>query len=518
MGEKMKSRAISLLGAAAVLLLIFSMMMICVGPFGAIDSVRYLLLASAVFYVGASGLGRKWWIREKLESILAHPRFPFVMFFVFSLAYVRIKFLQLPAGQISGMDFSHLDYAIWSTSRGEFMQIPILAPQNSFLDFFGNHYSPVLFFHVLARFVVDSPLASLAVHALSLSAAIPVLHALARKLVDRVTASFLTLNYALCGAVASTLQFDIHQESFYPLAFGFVFLGLYSRRAFLWGGAILALLIKEDAGVYLLPAFLLLAVLVKSRRYSCFALALVSACYTLLVLKVLMPMHQPLASTAPYYLPMWAKYGHTFSEVARSMFSHPHWVAADVIFNKDLYKNLMAWGFLPLLNPVGAIMAAPVVVSSTAAGVQKSFGLYYGIVLVPIFFFASARFLQKKRRARLIAAGVLCVGAFVGGSFLRFPAPLPFLGEIREAAAKLSLGSEEKVIVQSGLLPFLPYEKRWQRFDGLDEIGPAGNSSVVLFAGLSLGSLPGGWELVEPNLLAKGYRLVEISGRLRIYR
>lgn len=501
------------LAAAALAFAIFSGLFLT-EPFG---SIRYSLLAAALFFAAASIASKKVWRGEQLERILSAKHFPWALAALAAVIFVRIKFLQWPAGQISGVDFSHIDYAIWSTSRGRFMEIPVVGTQLAFSDFFGNHFSPVLFFHVAARWLVDSPLSSLAVHALGLAAAIPALHALAKRIVDPVTASLLTLAYALCGAVASTLQFDLHQESFYPLAFAVLFLGLYGRAWMLWAGWLLALSVKEDSGVYLFPIFLFLAWKFPARRRHCLALSVLSIVATILTLKVLMPMHQP-PQAAFYYLPMWGKYGGSFKEIAMGMATHPHWVAWDIVGNKDLYKNLLPWAFLPLLSPFGLLALPPIAVSATAAGVQKSFGLYYGIVLVPIFFFAAAHALSRFRRRREIALVALALSAFVGGSYLRLPPPLPFYDELRidaESAAKLPAG--EIVYVQSGFLPFLPYQARWRRIDGVAELPPAGRGIVVLYDGLAQGSLPLPPAELRAHLLALGYG-ESVQGRMRVYQ
>jgi hypothetical protein len=285
----------------------------------------------------------------------------------------------------------------------------------------------------------------------------------------------------------------------------------------LWVGAALAFSVKEDAGVYLFPAFLLLAWFFPRRRISCLLLSLVSLAYTVVALKVLLPLHQPLHAS-PYYLPMWGRYGHSFRGVALAMLTHPQRVIWDILSNKDLYKNLLPWGFLPAFSPFGALALAPLAVASTASGVQRSFGLYYGIVLVPFFFFAALQVLRRMKHRRSAALVLLALGAFLGGSYLRFFRPLPFYPELRQAAAEVSARDPgETVYVQSGLLPFLPYGTRWRRIDSLDQIPPAGHTAVALFAGLSQGSLPEPFPELGRMLEKKGYHLQEEAGRLRWY-
>jgi uncharacterized membrane protein len=505
-------------GFFAIVIVGLSVLLGLSGPWAGLDNLRYPLLVAAVCYLVASVVERRPWKSERLKALLAHDAFPWGLALASAAIFTRIKFLQWNAGEISGIDFSHIDYAIWSTAHGRFMQIPVIAPQATFTDFFGNHYSPVLFFHVAARWLVDSPFSSLTVHALSLAAAVPALHRLASRVVDPVTASLLALAYVFSGAVAATLQFDIHQESFYPLAFAMIFLGLYSSRAWLFAGTLLALSVKEDSGVYLFPAFLWLAYWYPQRRRECIGLAAAVVLATITTLKVLMPMHQPAAVAAPYYLPFWANYGKTFGEVVWTMLSHPHWVAWDIVSNKAIYKNLLQWGFLPVFSPMGALALPSIAVSSTALGVQRSFGLYYGIVLSPIFFFSTALVLARMRKRRIVATlAVLALSAFVGGSFLRLRHPLPYLGEVKGAAEMVSR-IEGQVLVQSGLLPYLPYRSNWRRLDGVKDIPPAGSAVVALFEGLHQGSLEMNLGDLEKRLMGMGYKRISSPGRLAVFQ
>ncbi len=483
-----------------------------------IDNIRYPLLVLTFFYLAYGGYRRSFWRRKDLEAAVVSTTFPWILMGIAGAMFALIKILQLRAGQISGVDFSHLDYAIWSTSQGRLMEIPIVPNNASFLNFFGNHFSPILFVHVFFRWLVDSPVTSLIVHAVSLAIAIPLLHRLARQYVDPASASLLALVYFFSGSVASTLQFDIHQESFFPLAWAIFFCGLRGSVWQLFLGAGLIFSIKEDAGIYLFWAALCLAVFVRERRWILAPLAVLSLVYTVIALKVVMPMHQPTSAEVPYYFTMWARYGNSFSEVLWQMISHPHWVIADIIGNKALYKNLLPWAFMPAFHPMGLLALAPVAVSSTASGVQSGFGLYYGIILVPLFFYASCRFLEKSRKKTQWLCVALLFSAFVGGSYLRFPAPLPFLNNVLLVGPKIQEIKSEEVWVQSGLLPFLPYNSRWRRIDGLEQLTKLERGDAVFFSGLEQSTVQQSPEEISRLLLENGFRLVDDSDGWRHFR
>jgi uncharacterized membrane protein len=487
-------------------------------PIGQIDNIRYPILLIFVLVGFFSFFTKSLWRQEEIKRILGSKYFPLALTFIFATIFFRIKLLQWDAGQISGVDFSHLDYAIWSTTKGRFMQIPIVPDAAAFNDFFGNHYSPILFVHVFFRWLVDSPKTTLFVHAISLAAAIPILYSLARTYLDKIPAALFLFVFVFCGSLASTLQFDIHQESFFPLAWGLFFLGYRTQVWKLFLGAILVLSIKEDAGIYLFWASLVLAVTAKEKRILLIPVGVASLLYTFLALRVLMPMHQPASTLVPYYFTMWAKYGSSFQEVIVNMLKHPHWVISDVVFNKALYKNLLPWAFLPLMHPFGLMALAPVVVSSTALGVQKGFGLYYGVVLLPIFFFVSCAALKNSKFIWRWLALALCCSFFVGGSYFRFPKPQEFLPEITLTAEKISAEKSKEIWVQSGLLPFLDYGTNWRRLDAMEQLAMHSSAEVVLFEGLEQSSLSGDAQQIDSALEEKGFHLVERSGRFRRYK
>lgn len=506
------------LAALAFGLSVYFAYMLLMGGSAPWNNFRYPLLVGLFVYLGFCGFEKRILFKEILVSCLESPRFSWWITAIALVVFSRIKVQQFFAGEISGVDFSHIDYAIWSTTQGKWMEIPILLPNDSFLNFFGNHFSPILLVPVAVRWVWDSPLASLVVHGASLAAAIPVLWALARQYLPALAASSLILIYVFCGSVASTLQFDIHQESFFPLAWGLFFLGIRGRLWQLFLGAALVLSIKEDAGIYLSWACLVIAVFQKEKRLALTSLSLLSLAFTFLALKVWMPMHQPEQTTVPYYFTMWSNYGSNFQEVIWKMATHPHWVLSDIFLNKALYKNLLPWAFVPFTHLAGLVALAPLAVSSTATGVQKGFGLYYGIILVPIFFYVSCVALEKRKNRQYWIGLGLVMSLFVGGSYLKFPSKLDFYSEIESAVEKTVRSSSETIWVQSGLLPFLPYETRWKRVDGLSQLIQQNRVEAIFFEGLEKSTVVEDSSKIDQTLKNAGFLLVESSGRWKKYR
>jgi hypothetical protein len=223
-----------------------------------------------------------------------------------------------------------------------------------------------------------------------------------------------------------------------------------------------------------------------------------------------------------YYFHLWSKYGRSYGEAAIGMLKHPHWVAGDILFNISLYKNLLAWAFLPLLSPVTLVALPPIaVLATTSSPLLKAFGLYYGVLLAPIFFTATAHALSRfsVQRRRMLAGLVLALCCFLGGSFLRFPSADPAFPEWRRQAAVITgaLPGEKEIWVQSGMLPYLDYDTHWRRIDSLSSL-PKPGVPLVFYRGLKADSIEVSPEEIPSRLTALGYRKFFEQGALQIYR
>jgi hypothetical protein len=71
--------------------------------------------------------------------------------------------------------------------------------------------------------------------------------------------------------------------------------------------------------------------------------------------------------------------------------------------------------------------------------------------------------------------------------------------------------------VQSGLLPFLPYQTNWMRLDSFDQIPEAGEAYVVLVPGLSQDGLAGTPAQLQERLSGAGFSLVRKDGKFLVW-
>lgn len=511
---------IFLAAGTAAFFLVFAV--IFFGPFYQLDNIRYPMLAWLVFYGISCAIEREFVFVKKVEAIFSARWFPWAVFGVMTFCFIRIKWLEYVGFHISGVDFSHIDYAIWNTLHGRFMEIPIIAKQPTYDNFFGNHFSPILYVWVAARWLYDHPFTTLVVHAVALAAAILPMHAMASKQTGRPIASILVLTYLFTGITASTLQFDFHQEAFYPLALTILLYGLSDpNRFYVLAGFLLTISIKEDAGLYIFGTGLVFAIIHRKRRLESLFIGLAGLAYTGLAYKVFMPMYQPAEKTMEaYYLPMWSHYGNSVGEIVKTMLLKPHLVLADLFGNKSFYKLIFAWGLLPFFSRYTLAAILPLIVCVTAKGAPHHLGLYYGATLLPFFFFASMRTLAwlKNTNASLKMVWVwaflaFAFSAFVGGSYLRFREPNPAYAQIPEMQRKVA-GLHGIVYVQGGLLPYLKYAQNLRRIDTVD-IQPDADF-YVLADGISTGPLFDDVKVLQDKLNAK-HKIVFAEPPFRIY-
>lgn len=494
MDERLKPTSYPFLALASAALAL-CLAVIFFGPFGKLDNIRYPMLASLVFYGIACLFERKFVLIKKVEAVLSHRWFPWAVFLLMSFTFVRIKWLEYAGLHISGVDFSHIDYAIWSTLQGRFMEIPIIPQQPTYNDFFGNHYSPILFVWVVARWLFDHPFSALVVHALALSSAVIPMHSLAKEQASPPIASILILTYLFTGITASTLQFEMHQEAFYPLGLTLFLYGLAQPNRWLAvAGFLLTLSIKEDAGLYLFGTGFVFFLIHKKRRWESLVFSIAGLAVAILTYKVLMRLHQPPnPPMEAYYLPMWSHYGNTVGEIILTLINKPHWVLYDLFANKSFYKLIFAWGLLPFFSRYTLAAIPPLLVLVTAKGAPHHLGLYYGAVLLPFFFFASMRALAwlKNTNASLKLVWIwaflaFAFSAFVGGSYLRFRTPSPIFDRIPDIQKKVA-GLKGTVYVQGGLLPYLKYDTNLRRVDDIKISEDA--DFYVIADGMSTGPL-----------------------------
>lgn len=492
----------------AKILLRISVLLIIVivvfGGVGPLNNIRYPLLVAVISYL-AHYFGAKDFLgKEELERWLRRPTFIFHYFFVLSALFVRVKYCDWRALRISGVDFSHIDYAIWNTWQGRFM-LPSITEHSSYLDFFGNHWSPILYLYVAARAMFDHPFTSVFVHAISLALPVfPIFFLAKEKFTNLYYPLAFVVIYSFAGITASTLQFDIHFESFY--IFGFLTLlyflttSRFSRTNVILGvlgSTLFCLSIKEDAGVYIAGVGLYFALFVSTRRLVGLSLFVCGLLYSWVAIKLLMPLHQPaVAATQTYYLPMWQKYGDSFGDILLGMARNPQVVLADMFFNKSYLKQLISFALLPIFSPALFLSFAPLFIASTASSAAQYFGLYYGAPLLPFLLFGAMDGLRRiQRRYSLTVANyfllfTLAYALFVGGSYLRFFPASNLWSEIditndwlRSRLSQETTSST--VLIQGGLLPYIqPYSDKYKRLEDISAIAAGG--SIILSKDLSM--------------------------------
>jgi uncharacterized membrane protein len=155
----------------------------------------------------------------------------------------------------SAFDLGIFDQAVWHMSRFE-------APASSisgFTNILGDHFYPVIALFVPLYWILPRPETLIVAQAVLLAASAVPVFLFARGRLPRGSALALTVAYCLYWGMQRTMEFDVHEMAFAPLAIATAILALDRRNwTTFWLAATAMVCIKEDlvpfltgAGVYL---------------------------------------------------------------------------------------------------------------------------------------------------------------------------------------------------------------------------------------------------------------------------
>jgi len=301
---------------------------------------------------------------------------------------------------------------------------------------------------------------------------------------------------------ARTLNYGFHAEVLYAWFIPWMIDAGLRRRWVSFGFAALACVaVKEDAFLLVFAAVVSIALiagraLTRIERYvfltAPVALALVNVIgYHSFLIPVLS------ATGAPFYANYWANYGPTALTAMSGMLRQPYRVLTSTITSPFFTAVILPHLYLPIIGWRWLLGILPVVVlySASANDQLRSFGIYYGIVLVPFLVLATARgadrlaglMIRDRARARALAAAVIVFGALIAGISNAGYVLRPWKEQVTATAAFLkTLDGERTLLVQSGVYPHAGYESRVQLLtsDTLNDPKYRG-AAIVLAPGLN---------------------------------
>ncbi len=378
-------------------------------------------------------------------------------------AYLKLMIVNTYTYQIVDVDFSYFDLMIANFIRGNGWYSEACQ-----CNHMGVHST--YFFYLLAPFhyLFNSPLLLQVVHGLSLwVAAFPLLKIIEHfkfKKVFSLAFVFTLFNYT---AFVHNLKYNFHFEIWYIPIFLWMFYFFEVRK---WGlfhlFALLSLLVKEDAGFYLLGYGASLFIFSKERKHS-FILISYSIILTIISLKVFIPHHR---ETSDYVVAGTASvYGSNIKEIALNMLKDPFGVMGYVIKGYWL-KFLIPFLFVPFLSASFVVAVAPyVVIHSTAqSDLMAKLMLYYSAPFLPflLYFFLkklssdfSFKNIKLKEKRNYILTFFMVYGALVGSGQIQYREVKPQYISFKSTINDLNL-KEKKVCSQGSILPHLGYDSK----------------------------------------------------------
>ena len=312
------------------------------------------------------------------------------------------------------------------------------------------------------------------------------------------------LAFVLNDNTARTLNYGFHPEVLYAWFIPWMIDAGLRRANMSFLAAVLAsVLVKEDACLPVFAATVALALngfrtMTWARRLFFLVLPNVLALASLgLYYGYVLPMLG--GGSRPTYAHFWANYGDTPMAALLGMLTHPGRVLQSTL-TSGVFRTIQPHLFLPLLGWRWALGTLPIIALYGASANEqvRAFAIYYAIVLMPFFVIAaSAGALTLARRlvpnvghAQLAAAAAVLLGPLLVGSGHRGYSLRPWKSETAAVKNALTqLGSEPKVLVQSGLFPHAGYDERFQLLTPATLADPQ-NAGAVLLLARRIGAYP----------------------------
>lgn len=378
--------------------------------------------------------------------------------------YLKLMVVNTYTYQIIDVDFSYFDLMISNFMRGKGW-----FSEACNCNHMGVHSTYYFYPIALIHRVFNSPLVLQVIHGLSMWAAIFPLIKLFEHFKIRKDLSlgliFTCLNYT---AFIHVLKYNFHFEVWYIPIFLWMFYFFEKEN---WKGvhlsAFLSLLVKEDAGFYLI-GFAAGMFWLKRNLIQSFLMILYSLVITGLSLKVFIPHFR---ETTDYVVAGTASvYGRNMKEILLNMAGDPIGVFLYILKGK-WWSFLVPFGFVPLLSPAFLLSVAPfVLIHSTAQShLMSSIMLYYSAPFTPfiLYFFLKVqnhwpewnnKYFQKLRSKKAyFFAFFMVYGVFVGSGQIRFAEIKPeFLTFKSYLNSEIKEG--QKICAQGSILPHVGYD------------------------------------------------------------
>ncbi len=473
------------------------------------------------------------------------------------IVFCGIRTLQHLSFGTNACDLSTVDYGFHSTLRGEIMADPfhqyafgrwerkdgslsyIPGRVQGWESHFALHFTPILFLFIPLYLVFPGPLVLIYIEVVALGLSALFLYLIARSVLrDSLLAAAIAVLYLFFRQLLIGLMHDFHTELLFPVFFmaGYYFLVVRRKPLLYLLFLSLALMIREDVGIYLFFFGLFAAVKLKEKKLG-LLMSLVSLGYVLMALGFVIPHFRNQSGGAGFYL-----YGAIYGQESGSLFQvvgnivrHPELLFQGVdfgLFFRILTANiLLPLLFLPLASSFALLLLPPLaVILASKIPQMYTFGLHYSSIFLPFLFlaliygiknvrtFLASRVRDNGRWGLSVLTIVLLLINLANSSFWRIIQPGRYQALSSYSAVKDLMNripSQASVAAQSALIPHLPKRKEIDMLPAFH-----GNEYVLVHGGVNL------WpydreefdhflQMMERN---PGYKLVGQYGQARLYR
>ncbi len=436
-----------------------------------------------------------------------------LILFLGSIAYLKVAVINTLSFKLIDVDFSYFDLMISNFMRGKGWYSDACQ-----CNHMGVHSTYLFYVFAPIHKLFNSPFVLQIIHALGLSLTlIPLRKILESFKIRRDFSLAFLFAFISYSPFVIILDYNFHFEVFF---IPFFLSMLYFYREKLWGWvhvfAILSLLVKEDAGFYLLGFFA--AIVVERRNIKqAFILLIYTLPLTYISLKVFIPAFR---ETTDYVLAGTASlYGKNISDVLVNMAKDPVGVGKYVILGK-WWKFLLPFFGLPLLQWGFLLSVAPfVLIHSTAfSPTMRNLMLYYVAPFLPFIIFYFFKALSQIKRDKLkngITIFSIIYIAIVGGGRIRIEPLSMDLLKYKSHIKNLDL-VDKKICAQGSILPQLGYESR---FTSLPKCSWDEKYDFI-FIGQGINPYPFSHEVISSKIveLKKNYKIDKKIGELYVFK
>lgn len=439
----------------------------------ALGTPRNFLYLSLILFLGS--LFRKTF-RQQLQGVfegqsddLSNEKFSFwkkqVLFWGLFL-YLKLMIVNTYTFQIIDVDFSYFDLMISNFIRGKGW-----FSEACDCNHMGVHSTYYFYPIAVLHRIFNSPLVLQIIHGLSMwIAAFPLLKLFHHFKLRRDLSVALLFSFLNYTAFIHVLKYNFHFEVWYiPILLWMFYHFEKENWKLMHLCAFLCLLVKEDAGFYLL-GFAGGMFWLKRKLLHPALLASYSIVITIFSLKVFIPHFR---ETSDYVVAGTASiYGRNMKEIVLNMAGDPLGLFFYVLKGK-WWSFLIPFSFLPLLSPAFLLSVAPfVLIHSTAKSpLMFSISLYYSAPFTPFivyFYFKALDNLKNFRWNKLKGLApkksyffivFMIYGVFVGSGQIRIAEVKPQYWKFKSHLNSIIKGGEE-ICAQGSIIPHVGYDSK----------------------------------------------------------